>query len=165
MTQDAERDVQEVRAVATVVTVVVTLLTVGVQAAVLKALQVEVELLQVLLRTAPLTLAVATCYLLWHGVGPRDDRPLLMLLLTTAVLLGSLLLSGWLGGVRPDMAIPREWWILIAPKQAINFIGGALSAYYRAYGSGTFVSSLILGVFLGWAWRKLWPHAAERITG
>jgi len=164
MSTDPETALGEVKTAGTVVTVVITLLTVGAQAAVLKALQVEMEVFQLFLRTAPLTLAVAVSWLIWARPWGHDEAPILRVLLTGGVMVGSLWLAGKIGGVRPEVAMPRSWVSLLSPGRMIEFLWRALSGYYRAYGAGNFWSSLILGGFLGWTWRKLLPHAVRQLT-
>jgi hypothetical protein len=139
--------------------VAVTLVSTGVQAAVLKASGLEdaVTLLQLFFRTAPLTVAVAViAELVADAADSAKDRWFVTLLYSAGVLWAATLIGGALGGlqIRPEPVLTGGEKSVNPAVWAAFYLVNMLAGYFKAYGDGPFLSSLILGGFLFWAWRR-----------
>ncbi len=102
--------------------------------------------IEVFLQTAPLTIgvmliAMAVIRKWWTETGP-------LLFFSAAVLFASVFIGSWLGGLAGDASIQGNLGMVFF--RTLRF-------YWRHYGPGLFLSSLILGVFLAWALSKEWP--------
>jgi len=149
----------ELKRAAGLTALVVTLLSTGMQAALLKAFALEdaLTLLTVFFRTAPLTIAVALiAALVMEAVDSVEDRWFWTVVKAAIVLWVSTLLGNWLGGLRIE---PVD--VLTGGEKSVNpfvraafYLVNALAGYFKAYGGATFLSSVALGCFLFWAGRR-----------
>lgn len=147
-----KEDLEQIRNWTGIVAVLVTLLTVGLQAAVLKLLDLEdaIELANLFLRTAPLTISVA---LVAYATIREWFEHLYAWILYFAVVLGTATSLGeTFGGMQvvPVQVVPHS-----VRLGAINGLVNLLAGYCVAYTWPVFTSSLILGMFLAWVWLRL----------
>jgi hypothetical protein len=122
-----------------------------------------VKLLQIFLFTFPLTIGVAICtiiFIFWHfSKWERDTIQLHNLLLIMFAILG---VSAWVGnklglGVHP-VDIPSSHGGSLK-TYLINLGIGLLFNYLSLYGPQMFFSSILVGIYMGWAFTmKLLPH-------
>lgn len=137
----------------------ITFATVGIQGVILdllpvKELQDAANLVQLLFRTAPLTLAFAVIagLVVDQIESGNDDRWFWVVPGCALVLWVSTLLGNTLGGMQVHPAqVVREEGVVNPFLRGIYYLINMGTGYYRAYGHSTFWSSLILGIFLYWA--------------
>lgn len=140
--------------------VLLTLLTTGVQAALVKLLQLEdtLSLLDTFFRTAPLTIALALSTL-WAVTGDTGSVPRVSAwcISTAFCLCLAAIVGNALGALHieiPDDPDHRWDWKSMLER--------AMKAYYNAYGSAAFWSSIIVAGFLVFVIRRIRAAYDER---
>lgn len=152
----------EARHVVTLLQLAVAILTLGAQGTFHKIVSAEnmteigdATLLKVFLQTAPLTIAVILITLAIMRKWWAETASTLFF--AAVVLFLSVMFGSWFGGLGRLPAMQGNLGTVFFR---------ALGVYWRAYGPGLFVSSLILGVFLAWTLENDWPGAfVHRLKG
>ncbi len=166
-----KEDLEAVWQAADRVALLLTLISLGLPGVIAKLFDPVVNIWQVIVLTGPLTAAVA---LIGTGIirGWVSGVPgFILLLLGTVVattLLGNFLQWGGAIKIDPEDLLGILALIVTSP---LNPIGNGLrllmalltflEKYFQLYGAERFLSSLVIGAFLAWAWgKKVLPHLA-----
>ncbi len=171
---DLRRDVGHVRYAAVAAGFLVALVTTGLQAAVLTVWtgDAATTLLDVFVRTAPLTLAVALIVRwsadFWHGrVQVFEGHPPFQFLVWIGVVSMILYDARAVGDLLGDhvetqrVLVPAQGGglLYVAGQRAVAAIINSVAGYYQTYGFAKFASALVLGAFVAFAWWRLGRHA------
>jgi hypothetical protein len=171
---DLNRDVTHVRYAAIGAGFLVALVTTGLQAAVLTVWKGDAAatLLDVFVRTAPLTLAVAIIVRwsadFWHGrVQVFEGHPPFQFLVWIGVVSMILYDARAVGDLLGDhvetqrVLAPAQGGgvMYVAGQRAVAAIVNSVAGYYQTYGFAKFTSALVLGAFVAFAWWRLGRHA------
>jgi hypothetical protein len=130
----------------------ITFVTLGGQAAMVKALQLDeaASLIQMFCRTAPLTVAFAFITGLVLDVADDESRWPWTLVWSAVILWISTFVGSIFGGLKVEPADVVADRAINPVLKAVFYLINMGTGYYRAYGDAAFWSSLILGVLLFW---------------
>lgn len=149
-------------------TVLLALVTGGVQAALIKLLNLDeaLSLIEVFFKTAPLTLALTLSLLGWMFWMSRDGKDAFAkwFVLTGLCLWGAAELGNALGALQVDMPpasySSNDAWESLKSIWMVRAIRG----YYAAYGPASFWSSIILSGFLVFAALRVLMAREEQLA-
>lgn len=151
-----------------ITTVLLALVTGGVQAALIKLLNLDeaLSMIQVFYKTAPLTLALTLSFLGWMFWMSRDAKDAFpkWFVLTGLCLWGAAELGNALGALQVEM--PPALYSSTDPWESFKSIWviRAIRGYYAAYGLVSFWSSIILSGFLVFSALRVMIAREEQIA-
>lgn len=164
--QSLKKDLADIYKKAWWVALFIVLPTLGLQSTVVKLLGAEevLSILQIFAFTAPLTLTIVTLpaaiflYLAFGSEGNGSDTGLGLIFFVAAVFIVILALCNLIGlgaeGADLRTVLDQTWqtpWAKSKFGIPFAFIYQLLATYWKIYGPWSFISSIVVGIFLIWA--------------